>query len=261
MAAKRIVTLSTDFGHKDHFVAVMKGVILSIAPDAEIVDVTHEVTPFEIVEAAFLISEAYQWFPRRTVHVVVVDPGVGTARRPILVEAAGHFFLGPDNGVLAMVYERQKHKAREITNERLFLKPLSRTFHGRDIFAPSAAHLVNGTRPATFGPLIDDHLKLALTKPQRTSKRAWTGTVLKVDRFGNLITNFHVDEFPAILTSPFDLYVGVRHIDQLALTFADILDVAAVIGSSGYIEIATNQRSAASLLGCGIGAPVELTLY
>lgn len=258
---KRIITLTTDFGLKDHFVGVMKGVIARICPMADVVDITHGISSYEIIEAAFTISEIYKWYPKGTIHLAVVDPGVGTARRPILIEAAGQYFIGPDNGVLAMVYERQKHKAREITASKYFLSPLSRTFHGRDIFAPCAAHLAGGARPASFGPLIDDHLKLTLTKPQQTSKRVWTGTVLKVDHFGNLITNFHIDDFPTLPASPFDFYVGLRHVDQLALTFADILDLAAVVGSSGYVEIAANQNSAAKLLGCGAGAPVELSLF
>lgn len=257
----RIVTLTTDFGHKDHFTGVMKGVIHGLCPAATIVDITHEISSYEIIEAAFVVSEVYRWFPKGTIHVAVVDPGVGTSRRPILVEAASQYFLGPDNGVLAMVYQREKHKARAVTADKYFLKPLSRTFHGRDIFAPCAAHLANGVRPALFGKLIEDHLKLALTKPQQSSKRLWTGTVLKIDHFGNLITNFHIDDFPTLPTRPFDFHVGVRHIDQLALTFADILEFAAVVGSSGYVEIAANQNSAAKLLGCGVGAPVELSLY
>jgi S-adenosyl-L-methionine hydrolase (adenosine-forming) len=256
-----LITLTTDFGNKDHFVGAMKGVILSICPSATIVDITHEVTAYEIVEAAYTVAEASKWFPKGTIHVVIVDPGVGTARRPILVEAGGHYFIGPDNGLLAMVYQNQKHKARIITNEKYFLAPMSRTFHGRDLFAPSAAHLAKGARAATFGPLIEDHLKVSFGHPTQTSKRIWTGTVLKVDHFGNLITNFHINQFPSLTARPFDFYVGTRHIDQLALTFADILDLAAVVGSSGYVEIAANQNSAARVLGCGPGAPVELTLY
>lgn len=258
---KRSITLTTDFGLKDHFVGVMKGVIARICPKVDVVDITHGISSYEIIEAAFTIAETYKWFPKGTIHVAVVDPGVGTARRPILIEAAGQYFIGPDNGVLAMVYEREKHKAREITASKYFLTPVSRTFHGRDIFAPCAAYLACGVRPASFGKVIDDHLKLTFTRPQQTSKRVWTGMVLKVDHFGNLITNFHIDDFPALSTSPFDFYVGLRHVDQLALTFADILDLAAVVGSTGYVEIAANQNSAAKVLGCGAGAPVELSLF
>ncbi len=260
---RRIVTLTTDFGTSDHFVGAMKGVILSICPAAEIVDITHEIAPFEVTEAAFLISEAYPTFPKKAIHVVVVDPGVGTSRRPILVEAAGQFFIAPDNGVLAMVYSRTPHKARVITSERYFRKPVSRTFHGRDIFAPAAAHLAKGVPPARFGKLIDDHLKLAFDKPARTGKRIWTGTILKADRFGNLITNFHVADHPEIQTRAFEMQAGVQRITRLALTYAEAHagELFLIVGSTGYYEVAANQASAARLLGCGVGAPVELTIY
>src|SRR5205823_156276 len=131
---KPILTLTTDFGLSDHYVGTMKGVILGICPQAQMVDISHEVSPYEITEGAFLIAQAYRHFPKKTVHVVVVDPGVGTARRPILMEAAGQYFVAPDNGVLSMVYSREKHKVRLIANDRYFRKPVSTTFHGRDVF-------------------------------------------------------------------------------------------------------------------------------
>jgi S-adenosyl-L-methionine hydrolase (adenosine-forming) len=259
---KPILTLTTDFGTKDHFAGVMKGVILGICPNVDIIDITHEVDPFEISEGAYVIAQAYRFFAPKTVHVVVVDPGVGSARRPILVEAGGQFFIGPDNGVLAMVYSKVAHKARAITNDKYFLQPVSRTFHGRDIFAPSAAHLANGARPSTFGKLIDDHLKPAFTEPQRIAKRVWVGTVLHIDRFGNLITNLHIDSFSDVRVKPFELAIGTQILRRLGLTYAEIEpgQAFAIVGSSGYIEIATNQASAARALGCGVGAPCELTI-
>ena len=145
---KPILTLTTDFGLSDHYVGTMKGVILTICPQAQIVDISHDVTPFEIGGGAYAIAQAYRYFPRKTVHVVVVDPGVGTSRRPILMEAAGQYFVAPDNGALAAVYGREAHKIRLISNEKYFLKPVSRTFHGRDIFAPVAAHLASGVAPS-----------------------------------------------------------------------------------------------------------------
>ncbi len=258
-----IITLSSDFGSSDHYVGVMKGVILGICPAAEIIDITHEIPPFEITEGAFSIAQAYPYFPKRTVHVVVVDPGVGTSRRPILVEAAGQSFVGPDNGVLAMVYEREKAKVRELTNVKFFRKPVSRTFHGRDIFSPCAAHLAKGVRPAQFGKLLQDYLRPSFTTPIRSGKRTWTGAILKVDHFGNLITNLHIDEFPEVKLRPVDIQVGLRTVRRLALNYADTEpdEVFAIVGSSGYLEISANQTSAAKLLGCGTGAPVELTLF
>ena len=145
-----ILTLTTDFGLSDHYVGTMKGVILGICPKAQIVDIGHEVSPFEITEGAYLIAQAYRYFPPKTVHVVVVDPGVGTARRPILMEAAGQYFIAPDNGVLAMIYTREQARIRLISNEKYFLHPVSRTFHGRDIFCRWACTSRPACRPRAW---------------------------------------------------------------------------------------------------------------
>jgi S-adenosylmethionine hydrolase len=258
-----IITLTTDFGESDHFVAVMKGVILGIAPRATLVDLSHQVPAFDIHEAAFLISEAWSYFPKHTVHVVVVDPGVGSARRPILVEAGGHSFIAPDNGVLSLVYGRHKSRVRHLTNTRYFRKTVSTTFHGRDIFAPSAAHLSKGVRPATLGKIIDDYLRTDFSKVVRSGKRTWDGAVLKVDRFGNLITNFHIAEFDAVRSRPFTLLAGVRMVEKLVDHYAEapMGEPVVVVGSSGYLEVCVNQGSASRLLGCGSGAPMELSIY
>lgn len=261
---KAIVTLTTDFGTSDHFVGVMKGILIARQPLAQLIDITHEISPYEVTEAAFTIAQTYPYFPSKTVHLVVVDPGVGSTRRPILVEAAGQFFVGPDNGVFTMVLAREKkHKIREITAARYFRQPVSNTFHGRDIFAPAAAQLAKGTPPAKLGRVITDPFRLAnLDTPHRLSKRAWTGTILKVDRFGNLITNLHIDEFPDMAGRPVEFTVGMEKIYLLSKTYADSAagTVVLVVGSSGYLEVAVNQASAARKLGCGAGAPVELTL-
>ena len=258
-----IITLTTDFGFQDHFVAAMKGIILGIAPRAAIVDISHDIPPFEILAGAFVLSEAYRSFPKKTVHVAVVDPGVGTERRPILVEAAGQFFIAPDNGLLSMVYQAEKHRVRAIGNRKYWLKDVSRTFHGRDIFAPSAAHLARGASPASFGKTLHDYVQLSAIHPVRQSRSAWTGAVLHVDRFGNLITNFHIRDYESIRTRPFEITVGLRRVIHLALTFAEGRpeELVAIVGSSGYIEIAVNQGSAAKQLGCGAGAPVDLVLF
>lgn len=260
---KRLITLTTDFGTSDHFAGVIKGVISGIAPSAQIVDITHEVQPFEVPDGAFTIAQAYRYFPKKTIHVVVVDPGVGSTRRPILAEMAGQFFVAPDNGVLSMIFAREQARVRHITSDRYFLKPVSRTFHGRDVFAPVAAHLAKGVLPTKFGKPIDDHLRLSFEKPIRTGKRNWTGAILKVDRFGNLITNLHIDDFPDIRTRAFGLNVGLQMVTRLALTFTECApgEVSVLVGSSGYLEVAANQGSAAKSLGCGAGSPVELTLY
>jgi S-adenosyl-L-methionine hydrolase (adenosine-forming) len=260
---RRYITLTTDFGSVDPFVGVMKGVILSVAPAASIVDLTHEITPFDIPEAGFSIYQAARYFPPRTIHVVVVDPGVGSSRRPILVESGRQYFIGPDNGVFSMILSSGSFRAREITNDKFFLKPVSATFHGRDIFAPAAAWLARGTPVSKFGKQIEDALRSSYDKPVRTAKRAWTGAVLKVDRFGNLVTNFHIDEFAWVKDRPFTLEIGLRNVNRLVRTYADAPpgEPVIVVGSSGFLEVATNQGSAARSLGCASGAPAELTIY
>ena len=249
-----LITLTTDFGTADHFAAAMKGVILGLAPRARIVDITHEIAPFDINEAGFVIAQAWSWFPKGTVHVVVVDPGVGSSRQPILVAAGGHYFVGPDNGVFSMIYDVGPHKVRVISNPKVMLKEISRTFHGRDVFAPAAAHLARKIPPARIGKLITDYVR---------SDPGKQGMILKVDRFGNLITNLHIDRFSGIKTRPFELRIGGQTIRRLALTYAEtkIGELFVIVGSSGYLEIAANQEHAAQKLGCGNGAPVELKLY
>jgi S-adenosylmethionine hydrolase len=257
-----IVTLTTDFGLADHFVGAMKGVILSIEPRTRIVDISHEIAPYSIPEAAFVLAQAYPCFPPGTVHVAVVDPGVGTSRRPILVEAAGQFFVAPDNGVLAMLYAREKHKVRAVTREEYFRRPVSRTFHGRDVFAPVAAHLARGVPAARFGRLVTDYVRGDFAEPVPTGELRWTGRVLKVDRFGNLITNFSAAEFAGLETRAFEMRAGARRITPFLRSYAQGKPrrLFAIAGSSGLLEISSNQASAARLTGCAAGAEVKLIL-
>lgn len=258
-----VITLTTDFGLADPFVGIMKGIILGISPNASIVDVTHEVQPFAIEQGAFLIATSFRYFPAQSIHVVVVDPGVGTARRPILVEAHGHWFVGPDNGVLARVYREPPATVREITAQEFFLPGLSRTFHGRDIFAPVAAHLAAGVPPTSFGDPIEDYLKPGTFGPQRTSKRHWSGTVQHVDRYGNLITDYLISDFEEVRTRPFEIILGPYRVQRLAGTFADgdPGELMVVAGSTGYLEVVANQASATKITGCGLGSPADLALY
>ncbi|MBZ5596547.1 MAG: SAM-dependent chlorinase/fluorinase [Acidobacteriia bacterium] len=257
-----IITLITDFGLSDHYAGVLRGVILGICPQAEIVDISHSIGAYEVVEGAFLLAQTYPYFPRGTVHVVVIDPGVGTARRPVVAEAAGQRFVAPDNGVLSMMYAREKPKVRWITAEKYFLKPVSQTFHGRDIFAPVGAHLARGVGPAKMGKLITDYLRLHFERPVRTARRGWTGAVLKIDRFGNLITNFPAGEFPELQKRPFEMSIGLETVNRLARNYAESGpgELFVIVGSSGYLEVSASQASAAKMLGCGVGAPVELRI-
>jgi S-adenosylmethionine hydrolase len=261
--ANRLITFTTDFGLSDHFAGVMKGVVAGIAPAARVIDISHDVAAYNVTEGAFIIGEAWSYFPKRTIHVVVVDPGVGSARRPILAEAGGHFFIAPDNGVLSMVFDAAPHKVRVISNPRFIRRDISRTFHGRDVFAPAAAHLAKGAQAAAFGKLIHDYVRAAIAQPVRLGPASWRGTILKIDRFGNLITNFAARDFAGINTRRFEIRAGGTRIRKLALTYAEtaVGDLFVIVGSSGYLEISANQTSAASLLSCGAGAPVELDLY
>jgi len=258
-----IVTLTTDFGLSDHFVGVMKGVILGICPRAQVVDISHGVKPFEISEGAYLVAQAYRYFPKKTVHVAVVDPGVGTSRRPILVEAAGQYFVAPDNGVLSLVYSQEKSKVRLIADEQYFLKPVSRTFHGRDVFSPVAAHLAAGVPPSKMGKPIEDYLRPTFEKPQRAGKRTWVGRILKIDRFGNIVTNFHVNEFPGLDGKDFSLSIGPVQIGVLAHHYAECGpgELFLICGSTGYLEVSVSQGSAAKTIGCETGAPAELMIW
>ncbi len=258
-----ILTLTTDFGLSDHYAGVMKGVILGICPRAQLVDISHQVAPFQIGEGAYLIAQAYRYFPRKTVHLVVVDPGVGSARRPILMEAAGQYFVAPDNGVLSMVFSREKHKIRRISNDRYFLDPVSRTFHGRDIFAPVAAHLAAGVAPARIGKLISDYLRPGFEKPQRTGKRTWLGRILKIDHFGNIVTNFHVDDFPDLERRDFRLAIGSVETGSLLRAYSECAagELFVIAGSSGYLEVSLSHGSAAGRIGCQTGASAELALW
>lgn len=259
--ARSIVTLTTDFGLSDHYVGTMKGVILGIAPGAEIVDICHHVGAYEIAEAAFVLAQAYRYFPKKTVHVVVVDPGVGSTRRPILLEAEGQMFVAPDNGVLGMIYAG-KPKVRVISSDRYFRKPVSQTFHGRDIFAPVGAHLAKGVAPARMGPRISDFLWPNFGAPECTGKHAWTGLILKIDHFGNVITNFRARDFPDLEQGTFELVAGPHVVTRMQRNYAEARpgELFAIVGSSGYLEISMHQAPAAKTLGCAVGAPIELRI-
>ncbi len=256
--AAPILTLTTDFGLSDHYVGAMKGVILGIVPEARIVDISHQTGAYAIADGAFLIAEAYGCFPRGAVHVVVVDPGVGTERRAIVAEAAGQLFVAPDNGVLGMVFAREKHKVREVVNARYFRQPVRRTFHGRDIFAPVGAHLARGIPVARMGGRIEDYARGDFAGPRRGAAGVWEGRVLHVDRFGNLVTNFRAEEFPCVAAGSFTLTAGRRRTAKAAANYAEGSGLFAIVGSGGYVELSAKQQSAAQLTGCRLGSVVKL---
>lgn len=266
MARRPIITLLTDFGIADYYVGALKGVILNINPEAEIVDISHQVIPYDIVDAAFTLVQTYRYYPVRTVHMVVVDPGVGTQRRPILATGDNHYFIAPDNGVLSLVYAQQENlSVREITAEHYFQAPVSETFHARDIFAPVAAYLSKGLEPYQFGEEISDFVRLQVPKPKPVSEKAWKGIVLKVDHFGNAITNFSRDDVPALFAEQppaFKLKAGEKEVSKLVHAYAAGAagELFVILGSSGYLEVATNRGGAARLLGLNRGAEITLEL-
>lgn len=259
-----IITLTTDYGTSDHLVGTIKGVILNINPEVEIVDITHQVMPFDLLDGALAIGLSYRYYPARTIHVVVVDPGVGTHRRPILVVGDTHYFVAPDNGVLSKVYEQQSSVVvRQLTSEHYFLHPVSNTFHGRDIFAPVAAWLSKSWQATSFGEEIQDYARLSLPKP-KTDGKTVKGVVMRVDTFGNLLTNLTPADVPALLESDakFKIRVGQGEIRKLAQTFAQgsAGEAFGIIGSSGYIEVSMNKGNAARTLGANRGAEVIVEL-
>lgn len=263
--AGRIITLTTDFGLTDAYVAAMKGVILSIMPEAQIVDVSHGVTPQHIREAGLLVDSVLPFFPDGTVHVVVVDPGVGTARLPVALQVPGAYLVGPDNGVLpastASLGAVDMSSGRlsadavavEIRNPEFMARTVSTTFHGRDIFAPTAAHILSGVPLSELGPRVERLQTLPLPAPtmEDTSIR---GEIVHVDHFGNLITNIPGNVIPASLA----VEIVDQEIRGLARTYQE-QELAALVGSSGYLEIARRNGSAAELLGAGTGTPVRVS--
>jgi S-adenosyl-L-methionine hydrolase (adenosine-forming) len=266
VSTQRIVTFTTDFGITEHYVGVMKGVIYNINPTVITVDITNLVQSFDPLDGAIAISQAYRYFPKDAIHMVIVDPGVGGPRRPILATAGPHIFLAPDNGVLSLVYEREDQiSVRHITASHYFLQPVSPTFHGRDIFAVVAGYLSKGVEAAKFGEEITDYVRFAAPKPKAAGANAWKGLVLKVDKFGNLITNFTAQETPELFqpsTLAFKIIVGKTEVTKLRSSYSEGAqgEAFAIAGSSGFMEISVNRGSAAQMSGAQKGSEVSLVI-
>ncbi|MBV8810752.1 MAG: SAM-dependent chlorinase/fluorinase [Acidobacteriaceae bacterium] len=250
-----VITLTTDFGLMDHYAGTMKGIILSRCPDARIVDISHEIAPFSILEGAYTIAQSAPFFPSATVHVVVVDPGVGTARRPILARTRDHYFIAPDNGVLSLVLP-ENAETWEIANPAWRLPNASETFHGRDIFAPAAAAIAIGLPAENAGPRLSNVMTLPNLKPART-EHGWAGKIFSVDRFGNIITNLRSE---LIEIHELSIECGRAVISEFRRTFGDAPPglCFAYFGSSGYLEIGMNQGRAADRLSVQPGDDVTL---
>lgn len=256
-----IISLITDFGLKDNFVGVMKGVILKINPGAQIVDICHGIKPQDILEAAFLLKSSFEFFPSKTVFLVVVDPGVGSKRKKILVESKNYFFIAPNNGVLSLALKDEPPiKIVEITNEKYFLKPTSNTFHGRDIFAPVAAYVSKGEHIHNFGKPIKSFQALELP-PLKLTDRELIGEIIYIDRFGNLVSNIDKDTLRNFIRNKkFKITVKGKIINKLSHHYAEGTHQRpiALIDSFNYLEVAINKASACDYLSVDKGAKIKI---
>ena len=271
MTTPPLITLTTDFGLTDPFVGVMKGVIASICPAARVIDITHGVKAFDVLDGALAIWQARWYFPAETVHTIVVDPGVGSSRHPVLCRMGNAWFIAPDNGVLTLV-EREVRRSggtvshRSIENQQYMLPDQSNTFHGRDIFAPAAARLAeqveqDNVKSETFGPEIESLIQLNVPEPNHNRDGSIEGVILKSDRFGNLLTNLAASDLPASF-SGWALALGDLRITRFCHFYAEAEpgEIFAIVGSSGLLEIAMNRGSAKEENGIEIGSKLTLSL-
>ncbi len=262
-----IVTLLTDFGAADYFVAAVKGVILTANPNACLVDITHDIPPQDIESAAFTLLAGSAAFPDGTIHLAIVDPGVGSERRAVLIQLGKQFFVGPDNGIFSYVCDREeesggKPKCFHVTNEKFFRQPVSTTFHGRDIFAPVAAALSLGTKPETLGTAITDCVRLPPLHPTHSRDGKLSGRIIHVDRFGNCVTNLRQSDLPASKIAGLTLRVNGKSITKVQRFFAEAANketVFAIWGSAGFLELAATNDSAAKILSAKRGDAVRVT--
>lgn len=264
MEPRPLISLTTDFGCKDPFVAIMKGVILNINPSVRIVDITHDISPQNILEAAFALEMSYRSFPHNTIHVAVVDPGVGSERRPLLVVAAHHYFIGPDNGVFSRIYNSSERlEVIHITADHYFLPQRSSTFHGRDVFAPVAAWMSKGIDISKFGDPVSDYVTIPVPKPVVTDENRIDGEIIHIDRFGNLITNIDAQN---ILTgkrldiNPNVVIKGMEVSLKKYYSEGEEKRLYFLINSFGYLELFVNRGNASADFDITIGEKVRVVL-
>ena len=258
-----IITLTTDFGLIDGYVAAVKGVILSINPQSTLIDITHQIPPQNINRAAFVLSTVCNYFPPQTVHLVIIDPGVGTKRRAVILKTPQYYFIAPDNGVLSYIIRKFSAKldinsdlsAVAVTNPKYWRSPVSHTFHGRDIFAPVAAYLSLGVSMKEFGEPLSSINILPLAEPHIASDGSLVGKVIHIDTFGNLITN--IREIDLREGEP-TIFIGNQTIKGLSKTYAEGGKLVALIGSNGYLEISLREDNAAAYLNAQIGSEVAI---
>lgn len=259
-----LITFTSDFGTREYYVGAVKGAILNLHPEATIVDISHEVASHDLLEGAFTLLCAYSYFPTKTIHLVVVDPGVGSKRRGVIVSTEHFYFVAPDNGVLSLIYNRENvSRVVSIESEHYFRRPVSPTFHGRDIFGPVAAWLAKGIDIGNFGPQVEDYVRLALPQPRKVAENRLQGVVLHIDKFGNIITNLAPEQIRSGLgrePRPSRFFLDGREIAHHYRFYAEAGpdEVFFLLGSSGYYEIATLKKPAARLLNARRGARVEV---
>jgi S-adenosylmethionine hydrolase len=253
-----IITLTTDFGTKDGYVGAVKGVIKRINPHAEIVDITHEIEPFDVFGTAFTLNNFYRFFPQNTIHLVVVDPEVGSRRQALLIKTPNFLFVGPDNGVFSLVLQDEEiDEITSISNRKYFLSGLSSTFHARDIFAPVAAYLSLGVDIREFGAPALECSRLFIPQKE-TSQKGIVGEIIHIDNFGNLITNIEEESIQKRKIKSIE--IKHKRINQIARSYYDIPQgkIGAVIGSSGFLEIAANQGNVSKLVKADIATKVRI---
>jgi S-adenosylmethionine hydrolase len=257
--ARPIIALLSDFGTSDHYAGTMKGVILGICPEAELVDISHDIPPHDVLTAAVELAATYKYFPPGTIFLTVVDPGVGSARRGLAAETSDHKFVAPDNGVLSAVFhETAPRRVVELTERRYARPTVSRTFEGRDRFAPAAAWLAKGIQLSALGRAVSDYQRIDLS-PAEAGADSITGRVMRIDRFGNLVTNIERRTFERLAQGgSIQIEAGAHRIARLVATYAEIAEgeVCALFGSTDHLEIAANAASAVERLGLGRGAEV-----
>ncbi|HGE70891.1 TPA: hypothetical protein ENX78_08660 [Candidatus Poribacteria bacterium] len=262
--ASGFITLMTDFGLSDGFVAAMKGVIYSINPKAIITDITHDINPYNLLGAAFIFNSVYSFFPKGTVHVVVVDPGVGSERRPLAIETENYYFVAPDNGVLSLALEKEKVlKIVELSKPQYFLNNISNTFHGRDIFAPVSANLSLGVKLDLMGNRLNDIVKISAPEP-KALKDEIIGEIIYIDRFGNLITNISMDLIEKLSANKrIVIIVGNKTIQKISRSYADVPvgKPLAIYNSFGNLEIAVNSANASKILNVQKGDTVTIQIF
>ncbi len=258
-----VITLITDFGLQDGYVGVVKGVITKINPSVKIIDISNNIESQDIFQAAYVLYSSYAYFPKGTIHVVVVDPGVGSNRKVLCLKTKDYLFIAPDNGVLSFIAAREESPSiREVTNKKLFLPEISDTFHGRDIFAPTAAHLSKGFSYKDLGKRVSKIKEIDLPKPIRSPGGMLRGEIIYVDGFGNLITNINRDMIDRLRekTENLAIAVGRRKLNKISNSYADVGvgDVVAIFGSAGYLEISVNHGSARDVLNLKKGDKLGL---